>query len=149
MSTRKKEKVFYLVNIESSIYTERFDEKIPSELTDEEFISVSEESLSLEDFILAFNNADMNLYTDYVRCIEKEVAVEDYNDSNVTVNIVELSSELAHEATCISFGVNVGEDSPIIFVEDEDGGTRYTEEAQNVFNVYYDFYYSKIENLSE
>ena len=91
----------------------------------------------------------MNLYTDYVRCIEKEVAVEDYNDSNVTVNIVELSSELAHEATCTSFGVNVGKDSPIIFVEDEDGGTRYTEEAQNVFNVYYDFYYSKIENLSE
>lgn len=149
MSTRKKEKVFYLVNIGSSIYTERFDEKIPSELTDEEFISVSEESLSLEDFILAFNNADMNLYTDYVRCIEKEVAVEDYNDSNVTVNIVELSSELAHEATCTIFGVNVGEDSPIIFVEDEDGGTRYTEKAQNVFNVYYDFYYSKIENLSE
>ena len=149
MSTRKKEKVFYLVNIGSSIYTERFDEKIPSELTDEEFISVSEESLSLEDFILAFNNVDMNLYTDYVRCIEKEVAVEDYNDSNVTVNIVELSSELAHEATCTIFEVNVGKYSPIIFVEDEDGGTRYTEKAQNVFNVYYDFYYSKIENLSE
>ena len=149
MSTRKKEKVFYLVNIGSSIYTERFDEKIPSELTDEEFISVSEESLSLEDFILAFNNADMNLYTDYIRCIEKEVAVEDYNDSNVTVNIVELSSELAHEATCTCFGVNVGEDSPIIFVEDEDGGTRYTEQAQNVFDVFYDFYYSKIEKLSE
>ena len=149
MSTRKKEKVFYLVNIGSSIYTERFDEKIPSELTDEEFISVSEESLSLEDFILAFNNADMNLYTDYVRCIEKEVAVEDYNDSNKTVNIVELSSELAHEVTCTIFGVNVGKNSPIIFVEDEDGGTRYTEKAQNVFNVYYDFYYSKIENLSE
>ena len=146
MDTTKKEKVFYLVNVESSIYTERFDEKMPPELTDEEFISVSEESLSLEDFILAFNNADMNLYTDYVRCIEKEVAVEDFSS-----NIVELASELAHEATCTSFGVNVGEDSPAIYVEDEDEdeGTRYTEQAQNVFNVYYDFYYSKIENLSE
>lgn len=150
MSTRKKEKVFYLVNIESSIYTERFDEKIPSELTDEEFISVSEESLSLEDFILAFNNADMNLYTDYVRCIEKEVPVDDIS-ADVVVNIVELASELAHEATCTSFGVNVGEDSPAIYVEDEDEdeGTRYTEQAQNVFDVFYDFYYSKIEKLSE
>ncbi len=150
MSTRKKEKVFYLVNIGSSIYTERFDEKIPSELTDEEFISVSEESLSLEDFILAFNNADMNLYTDYVRCIEKEVPVDDIS-ADVVVNIVELASELAHEATCTSFGVNVGEDSPAIYVEDEDEdeGTRYTEQAQNVFDVFYDFYYSKIEKLSE
>ena len=150
MSTRKKEKVFYLVNIESSIYTERFDEKIPSELTDEEFISVSEESLSLEDFILAFNNADMNLYTDYVRCIEKEVPVDDIS-TDVVVNIVELASELAYEATCTCFGVKVGEDSPVIYVEDEDEdeGTRYTEQAQNVFDVFYDFYYSKIEKLSE
>lgn len=149
MDSTKKEKVFYLVNVRSSIYTERFDEKMPPELTDEEFISISEEWMGLEDFISAFNNGNVNSSTDYIRCIEKEVAVEDYNDSNVTVNIVELSSELAHEATCTSFGLNVGEDSPIIFVEDEDGGTRYTEEAQNVFNVYYDFYYSKIENLSE
>ena len=148
MGTTKKEKVFYLVNVESSIYTERFDEKMPPELTDEEFISVSEEWMGLEDFISAFNNGDVNSYTDYVRCIEEEVPAEDFS-SNVVVNIVELASELAHEATCTSFGVNVGEDSPIIFVEDEDGGTRYTEEAQNVFNVYYDFYYSKIENLSE
>lgn len=149
MDTTKKEKVFYLVNVESSIYTERFDEKMPPELTDEEFISVSEAWMGLEDFISAFNIGDVDSYTDFVRCIEEEVPAEDYNDSNVTVNIVELSSELAHEATCTSFGVNVGEDSPIIFVENEDEGTRYTEEAQNVFNAYYDFYYSKIENLSE
>lgn len=150
MSTRKKEKRVYVLDIESSIYTERFDEKSPSELTDEEFISVSEESLSLEEFISAFNYGDLNSYTDYVRCIEEEVAVEDFS-SNVTVNIVELASELAHEATCTSFGVNVGEDSPAIYVEDEDEdeGTRYTEQAQNVFDVFYDFYYSKIENLSE
>ncbi len=148
MDTTKKEKVFYLVNVGSSIYTERFDEKMPPELTDEEFISVSEESMSLEDFISAFNNGDINSCTDYVRCIEEEVPAEDFS-SNVVVNIVELASELAHEATCTSFGVNVGEDSPAIYVEDEDGETRYTEKAQNVFNVYYDFYYSKIENLSE
>lgn len=150
MDTTKKEKIFYLVNVESSIYTERFDEKMPPELTDEEFISVSEESLSLEDFISAFNNGDVNSYTDYVRCIEEEVPAEDFS-SNVVVNIVELASELAHEATCTSFGVNVGEDSPAIYVEDEDEdeGTRYTEQAQNVFDVFYDFYYSKIEKLSE
>ena len=148
MSTRKKEKRVYVLDIESDIYTEKFDEKIPSELTDEEFMGVSESSWTLEGFITQFNEGGTNSFVDYARIIERDI-VEDYNDSNVTVNIVELSSELAHEATCTSFGVNVGEDSPIIFVEDEDGGTRYTEEAQNVFNVYYDFYYSKIENLSE
>ena len=148
MSTSKKEKRVYVLDIESDIYTEKFNDRIPSELTDEEFMQVSESSWTLDGFITQFNDGEINSFVEYARIIERDI-VEDYNDSNVTVNIVELSSELAHEATCTSFGVNVGEDSPIIFVEDEDGGTRYTEEAQNVFNVYYDFYYSKIENLSE
>lgn len=148
MSTSKKEKRVYVLDIESDIYTEKVNDRLPSELTDEEFMGVSERSWTLDGFITQFNDGEINSFVEYARIIERDI-VEGYNDSNVTVNIVELSSELAHEATCISFGVNVGEDSPIIFVEDEDGGTRYTEEAQNVFNVYYDFYYSKIENLSE
>ena len=59
---------------------------------------------------------------------------------NVTINILELASELASYELEESWG-----DSMKIWEEDGDG-TKYTEEAQDIFNGLYDHYYSLIEN---
>ena len=61
---------------------------------------------------------------------------------NVTVNILELASDLAHNELETSFN----EEAVVIYKEDEDTFV-YTDEAQEVFNELYDKYYSIIENL--
>ena len=61
---------------------------------------------------------------------------------NVTVNILELASELAHnelESIC-------NEEDIVIYKDDEDAFV-YADEAQDLFNILYDKYYSIIENL--
>lgn len=60
---------------------------------------------------------------------------------NVTINIIELASELAsielEDNWC---------DSIRIYEDDEDGEcTKYTDEAQDIFNDLYDKYYTMIE----
>jgi len=60
---------------------------------------------------------------------------------NVTINIVELASELAELELKINWDYRLGD----IIIEDDDG-TRYSEEAQDIFNDLYDKYYSIIEN---
>lgn len=61
---------------------------------------------------------------------------------NVTINIVELASNLA--------AIELEEDwtySITIFEDDEDNEcTKYTDEAQDIFNDLYDKYYSMIES---
>jgi hypothetical protein len=60
---------------------------------------------------------------------------------NVTINIVELASELA--------SIELEENRPIMeinTIEDENGCIVYTEEAQDIFNDLYDRYYAIIEN---
>jgi hypothetical protein len=61
---------------------------------------------------------------------------------NVTVNILELASDLAHNELETSFN----EEAVVIYKEDEDTFV-YTDEAQEVFNELYDKYYTIIENL--
>lgn len=61
---------------------------------------------------------------------------------NVTINILELASELAN----LELEKN-WTDRITIYEDDEDGEcTKYTDEAQDIFNDYYDKYYSIIEN---
>ena len=55
-------------------------------------------------------------------------------------HILELASELAHNA------VEKSDIYPII-IDDENGDTRYTEEAQDEFNRHYDYYLTIIENI--
>jgi len=63
----------------------------------------------------------------------------------VTVNKLELASELAHYML-----VQEWEDRPEnIFVEDDNGDTRYNEEAQDIFNHYYDKFEIIIETVQE
>jgi hypothetical protein len=63
---------------------------------------------------------------------------------NVTVNILELASDLAHNELETSFN----EEAVVIYKEDEDTFV-YTDEAQEVFNELYDKYYTIIDQLKQ
>lgn len=61
----------------------------------------------------------------------------------ITINKLELASELARYML-----VQEWEDRPEnIFIEDDNGDARYNEEAQDIFNHYYDAFQTIIENL--
>lgn len=73
------------------------------------------------------------------------------NDSMVLVNIVELASELAHEQTKFQlFGYYslTEEENARLYVSPTDGITTYTDEAQDIFNNLYDYYYDLILNCN-
>lgn len=59
---------------------------------------------------------------------------------NVTINIIELASELAHKEL-IGWVSNEAE----LFEDPEAGVTNYTDYYQDIFNELYDKYYSIIE----
>ena len=59
---------------------------------------------------------------------------------NITVNILELASELADQKCKIQYGQNRYE-----IIEGET--FVYTEQAQEMFDRWYDVYYSLIDNL--
>lgn len=60
---------------------------------------------------------------------------------NVTINIVELASELASTEL-----ENNWHDSIVIFTQISQNESIYTDEAQDIFNDLYDKYYTIIEN---
>ena len=64
----------------------------------------------------------------------------EFNQTIITINIVELASELAD----MDLRENWKDSIKIYEVDDDE--TRYTEEAQDVFNDLYDTYYSIIAN---
>jgi hypothetical protein len=61
--------------------------------------------------------------------------------SDITINILELASELAHIKL-----MNEWSESIKIFEDDTAGVTVYTEEAQDIFNEYYDNYLTLIKS---
>ena len=61
-------------------------------------------------------------------------------NNNITINNVELASELAHLEITRYFN------SPTIFVHEDNGDTRYTDEMQETFNDLYDMYLEIIES---
>ena len=54
----------------------------------------------------------------------------------ITINLIELSSDLAEEMVKIKFNYKEND----IYIE-EDEEIKYTEQAQEVFNEWYDYYY--------
>jgi hypothetical protein len=62
---------------------------------------------------------------------------------NVTVNKLELASELAHKKLIENYSDNIR-----IYEEEAAGITNYTDEAQDIFNGYYDEYLQLIEELT-
>lgn len=59
------------------------------------------------------------------------------------VNIVELASELAEEELNEKFG------DIMLYEDDGEDGTRYTEKAQPLFDAIYDKYYAWIDRCSQ
>jgi bisphosphoglycerate-dependent phosphoglycerate mutase len=70
--------------------------------------------------------------------------------SIVKVNILELASNLAFSATIDEMIANgsISNESEA-YVEETEESTRYTEEAQDVFNRWYDYFYDEILRISE
>lgn len=62
---------------------------------------------------------------------------------NITINIIELASELATEKLHDNWAESIK-----IYENEDAEELVYTEEAQDVFNEYYDQYYSLIENMA-
>lgn len=58
---------------------------------------------------------------------------------NVTINIIEVASELAELRVLEEFN----NEEERVYEETEDG-TCYTEDAQEIFNYYYDYYFNFI-----
>jgi hypothetical protein len=75
-------------------------------------------------------------------------------NNNVTVNILELSSEIANKRLIQLYeqfypSKTIDEIENMIMIEDLDNGTFiYTEHAQDLFNQLYDEYFTLIENLA-
>jgi len=70
--------------------------------------------------------------------------------SIVKVNILELASNLAEKAMIDEMIANgsISNESEA-YVEETEESTRYTEEAQDVFNRWYDYFYDEILKISE
>jgi hypothetical protein len=62
---------------------------------------------------------------------------------NITINLLEAASELAHEVVCAKFE----DDDNAIYQSTTDTITSYTEKAQGLFNEWYDHYYELLNNL--
>jgi hypothetical protein len=60
--------------------------------------------------------------------------------SNITINKLELASELAHARLVENWSESIK-----IYEDVDENETRYTEEAQDIFNEYYDAYIDLIE----
>ena len=62
------------------------------------------------------------------------------------INSLELASDLAHERLMRDHAKEIEDGSLVVFVEDEEDSTRYTDDAQDIFNDYYDWYLTIIES---
>jgi hypothetical protein len=61
---------------------------------------------------------------------------------NITINIIEVASELADKDLITAFGGDGGKNRfPNGIVEDQDGIDVYTDEAQDFFNNRYDYWF--------
>ena len=80
----------------------------------------------------------------------------------IKINKLELASELAENQLKKDWSIpsfyrmigvkddkyNPHHNHPLMYHEDEDGTIRYTEQAQDLFNEYYDEYLTLIESLN-
>lgn len=64
---------------------------------------------------------------------------------NITINILEVASELSHKELERHFDF----DAKLIYEWVSDDESRYKEEAQDLFNEWYDHYYEFLEGLKE
>jgi len=130
------------MNTEKRIFASPFD---MAEQTKEERLQWAEDNgmvWSVDWFITSINCDMVNTDTYQFDSYEAES-----NNSMVSVNIVELASELAENQTMIEMFDNDSldeEEEEQMYVTHLDGTTSFTEEAQDIFNNLYDYYYNLI-----
>lgn len=117
-------------------------------ITNEEFMTEAESIGSvytLERFKEEVNKDQMDLKDCSIRILDVEVPSDD-SEVNITVNKLELASDLAHNAMCDELGVSIDdwEDNEEV-VSITNGNRGYTENAQNIFNRWYDYFIHHIE----
>lgn len=64
---------------------------------------------------------------------------------NIKVNILEIASDLAHEIMCAKFE----DDDNLIYGDCSRECLVYSEKAQDLFNVWYDYYYDFLDKRKE
>ena len=109
----KTEKRFYVISFEDVVFDEdnKFDGLMPNDLSDEDFKTLAEDRgrvYSLDGLIEAFNLEEVYSELDYIRVFDMPI----YEDTAVheqTINVVELASDLAHNAMLDEFGVSIDE----------------------------------------
>ena len=62
---------------------------------------------------------------------------------DININLLEVASELAHQVVCAKFE----DDDTDIYQSTTDTITSYTEEAQDLFNEWYEYYYDLLFNF--
>jgi hypothetical protein len=68
---------------------------------------------------------------------------------NITINLLEAASELAHESMIESMLRSNNIMSPDeVYLIDGSGDTYYTDSAQDVFNKHYDYFFNQLNRLS-
>jgi hypothetical protein len=93
---------------------------------------------SPQEFINENGDTDVEIYSDWI--ITSIYTFRDSGD-NITINKLELASELASKKLEAEWSESIK-----IFNDEEADVLTYTEEAQNIFNEYYDDYLSLIES---
>lgn len=79
--------------------------------------------------------------------MKTETKVYDYHSK--TINSIELAAGLAHNAMLDEMGVSVDEweeDESVVSSTNRSGG--YTEEAQDIFNRWYDYFLNHIDKAT-
>ena len=149
----KKEIRVYVVDVTM----QEFDTS-PTKWSDEEFISEAEKQgnvYTLKSFEKDWNNENI-IFDTFIRFIEVENA-EDLTSHLISINKVELASNLAHKSvmdeliipfqTDGSYSIYENEDD--LFIEDENENMIYKDDVQDVFNRWYDYYLNMIEESGE
>ena len=154
----KKEIRVYIVDVD--IY--KFDTS-PTTWSDEKFISEAEiqgNVFTLKSFEKEWNEqfifSEHISFDSHIRFIEIN-NVENFTPHLITINKIELASNLAHKSvideliipfqTDGSYSLYENEDD--LFIENEDEILTYKDDVQDVFNKWYDYYLNMIEESGE
>ena len=149
----KKEIRVYMVDVTMQVF-----DSSPAKWSDEEFISEAEEQgniYTLKNFEQEWNNGGI-LFETFIRFIEVE-NTEDFTPHLISVNKVELASNLANNRLIAEFITpsKNNDFNPLykyeedLFIEDDNENMVYKDEVQEIFDDWYDYYITMIDECEE
>ena len=120
-------------------------------------VNYDDNSSSTNFTITWLDDKPKNLQEVEAKIIKEFDNVEDFTPHLITINKIELASNLAHKSvmdeliipfqTDGSYSIYENEDD--LFIEDENENMIYKDDVQDVFNRWYDFYLNMIEESGE